>query len=146
MSTTSTGETIVREITIKAPAERIFAALIDPEQVVKWWGTRYITSAKMESELRPGGKWTLRGTAGERPFSIGGEYRTIEPPKRLAFTLIPDWMPGSPETVVRFDLEEHGGTTLVRLTHSGLTKEAAQGFQGWPEIMGALKEHVEGNP
>jgi len=35
MNPTSTGDTIVREITIKGSAERIFEALTDPGQLVK---------------------------------------------------------------------------------------------------------------
>ncbi len=32
------GDAIVQEIAIKAPAERIFAALTDPTQRSRWWG------------------------------------------------------------------------------------------------------------
>lgn len=145
MSFTSTSESIVKEISIKASAERVFAALVDPSQRVRWWGSAYVSGAEMDSDLRPGGKWTMRGTRGDhQPFSFGGEYRIVDRPKVLAFTLLPTWMPGSPETLVRFDLEERDGVTLVRLTHSGLTKEMiAQGFQGWDQILAALQGHVE---
>jgi uncharacterized protein YndB with AHSA1/START domain len=124
-------------------ATRVFAALTDPMQRVKWWGANYITDARMESDLRPGGKWQMTGTAYGGPFSIAGEYRVVEPPTALAFTMDATWAPGNPETLVRFNLEEKAGTTLVRLTHSGLTAESAQYFKGWPEILAALQGHVE---
>ncbi len=38
MNTTQTADTIVEEITIAAPAERIFAALTTPGELVTWWG------------------------------------------------------------------------------------------------------------
>ena len=38
MNSTIANDTIVKEITIKAPAERIFEALTIPDQRVKWWG------------------------------------------------------------------------------------------------------------
>ena len=38
MSTTTASETIVQEIAIKGSAERVFDALTDPDQRVKWWG------------------------------------------------------------------------------------------------------------
>jgi uncharacterized protein YndB with AHSA1/START domain len=39
MSTTkSSVDAIVQEITIKAPAARVFEALVDPAQRMKWWG------------------------------------------------------------------------------------------------------------
>lgn len=36
----STSSPIVEEITIDASAERVFEALIRPEERVKWWGAR----------------------------------------------------------------------------------------------------------
>jgi uncharacterized protein YndB with AHSA1/START domain len=50
-----------------------------------------------------------------RPFTIKGEYRTIEPPHVLAFTWLPDGQQNPTETLVRFDLTEKDGLTTVRL-------------------------------
>lgn len=143
MTQTQTGETIVREITIQASATRIFEALTDPVQRVKWWGAGYIEDAAMESDLRPGGKWLMTGIVRDKPFRISGEYREIEPPTVLTFTMLATWMPNPCETLVRFSLEERAGTTLVRLTQSGVTAENVQYFSGWSEILGGLQIHVE---
>lgn len=142
MSQTSATETIVKEITIHAPAARVFEALTDPEQRVKWWGVGYIKDAKVISDLRVGGKWEMTGDAWGKPFSVAGEYRLIEPSVALAFTVLATWTPNPTETLVRFDLTESGGETLVRLTHSGLTAESAQYFRGWPEILANLQKYV----
>jgi uncharacterized protein YndB with AHSA1/START domain len=40
MNPTNASDTIVQEITINAPAERVFEALVDPEQRIKWWAKR----------------------------------------------------------------------------------------------------------
>src|SRR5260221_299500 len=40
MNPTDASDTIVQEITIKAPAERIFEALTNPDQRLKWWAAR----------------------------------------------------------------------------------------------------------
>jgi hypothetical protein len=37
MNPTDASDTIVQEITIKAPVERIFEALTNPDQRLKWW-------------------------------------------------------------------------------------------------------------
>ena len=37
MNPMAVSDTIVQEITINGPAERIFEALTDPGQLVKWW-------------------------------------------------------------------------------------------------------------
>jgi uncharacterized protein YndB with AHSA1/START domain len=144
MTTVSADETIVAEITIKAPARRVFEALTDPAQRKEWWGAegRFQTT-DMESDLRVGGQWKMSGTGmGGKPFTVQGEYRTVEPPHVLAFTWLPSWQPNATESVVRFDLTETGGLTTVRLTHSGLTPEALQAHKGWPQVLGWLRDYA----
>jgi len=144
MTTIGAGETIIQEITIKAPAKRVFEALANPEQRKQWWGAegRFQTT-NVESDLRVGGKWKMVGTTVGRTFTIKGEYRTIEPPHVLEFTWLPDWQPNPTETLVRFDLTEKDGLTTVRLTHSGLTREGLQAHKGWPQILTWLRTYVE---
>ena len=146
MNPTDASDTIVQEITIKAPADRIFEALISPDQRVKWWGAegRFQTT-HMESDLRPGGKWMMRGVGmGGKPFTVVGSYREIERPRLLVFTWLPDWQENAPETLVRLDLEEREGVTTVRLTHSGLTSENSRAsHRGWHQILGWLQAYVE---
>ncbi len=139
-------DAIVQEITIQATADRVFDALANPAERVKWWGAEGRFQAKeMESDLQPGGKWAMRGSGmGGRPFVIKGEYRKIERPHLLEFTWLPDWQEEALETVVRFDLTEKDGVTTVRLTHSGLTTEKARtSHQGWPQILGWLRAYSE---
>jgi uncharacterized protein YndB with AHSA1/START domain len=147
MRSTVTSDTIVQEITIKGPAERIFEALADPDQRVKWWGSgdRFKTT-HMESDLRPGGRWMMSGTGmGGRPFTVAGAYRKIERPHLLEFTWLPSWQGDATESLVRFDLDEKDGVTTVRLTHSGLVSDRARGsHQGWPQILDWLRAYVEG--
>lgn len=145
----SAGDAIVQEITIEAPAERIFEALTSPDERVKWWwrseGRFEITH--VESDLRPGGKWSMHGTgAGGKPLTVAGEYREVERPRVLSFTWLPDWQEDGAETLVRWDLEEENGVTTVRLTHSGFTSEASRAtYRGWPLILGGLQVYIE-NP
>ena len=72
MSTTTTTrsvDAIVQEIAIKAPASRIFEALVDPVQRMKWWGQKgRFETTNVESDLRPGGRWLMSGTGMGRPF------------------------------------------------------------------------------
>ncbi len=147
MSITPTADTITQEITINAPAARVFAALTTPDQCVRWWGIEgRFKSTGMESDLRPGGKWVVRGTrAGDGgEFIVRGEYREIKPPHLLSFTWLPDWEEGATESLVRFDLLEANGVTTLRLTHSGLVGERARiHHQGWAEILDKLQKFVE---
>src|SRR5262249_27943225 len=44
----------------------------------------------MESDLRPGGPWLMRGLGmGGKPFIVRGEYRAIERPRLVEFTWLP---------------------------------------------------------
>jgi uncharacterized protein YndB with AHSA1/START domain len=146
MSPSSTSASIIQEITIQAPAERIFQALTEPSQLMKWWGEegRFQTT-HMECDLRPGGKWTMGGTGmGGKPFTVRGEYRDIVRPRLLVFTWLPDWQEDATESLVRFDLEEKNGLTRVRLTHSNLSESGRVNHRGWPQILTWLQAYAEG--
>ncbi len=137
---------IIEEITINASAERVFEALVDPGERVKWWGAEgSFQTTHMESDLRPGGRWRMQGLRmNGRPFAIAGEYREIVRPRVLVFTWLPDWQENASVSLVRIDLEEHDGVTTVRLTHSGLTAEDLRtGHRGWPQILAWLRAHAE---
>lgn len=138
------ADTIVEEITIEAPAERVFDAFASER--VAWWhveGRFHTTGA--ESDLRPGGKWTMHGTRPDgSPFTITGEYRVVDRPSLLVFTWLPDWQPNASETEVRVEFMPERGATRVRLTHTGLVTDASrQSHRGWPQILALLKSHAE---
>jgi uncharacterized protein YndB with AHSA1/START domain len=148
MNTADAGETIVKEITIAASPERIFSALSDPAQRVQWWGAEGRFKTKhMESDLRVGGAWLVTGDGvGGYPFTLSGEYRVVEPPRVLEFSWRPSWQSDMTESVVRFELEPRGSATLVRITHSGLSGDAARmQHKGWPDVLAWLKGFVETN-
>lgn len=146
MNPITISDTIVQEIAIKGSAERIFEALTNPGQRFKWWRAegRFQTT-QMESDLRLGGKWIMRGIGIRgKPFTVRGEYRQIDRPRLLVFTWLPDWQEDATETIVRFDLEEKNGVTTVRLTHSGLASESSRAsHKGWPQILTLLRDYVE---
>lgn len=147
MTHTDTGDTIIQEITIRAPAERIFEALTNPQQRLKWWGAegRY-RGTHMESDLRPGGKWLTEGIGADgSTFNVRGEYREIKRPHLLTFTWLPSWEANAPVSLVRFELDEKDGATRLRLTHSGLTTQSSRDHhKGWPQVLDWLRTYVEG--
>lgn len=146
-STTTAPDTIVQEITINAPAARVFEAFANPFERVKWWGadeSRFRTT-HMESDLRPGGRWAMSGKRQDgQPFSVKGEYRAVERPTLLVFTWLPSWQGDATESLVRVEFAESDGATHVRLTHSGLTSEPSRtSHRGWPQILAWLRAYVE---
>jgi uncharacterized protein YndB with AHSA1/START domain len=146
MSGANATDAIIKEIVIKATAERIFEALVDPRQRVEWWGAAgRFQATQMESDLRPGGDWLIRGTSADgRQFTVRGEYRSIERPRLLEFTWLPDWQEDATQTLVRFELEEKDGSTTVRLIHSGhKTEGSRESHRGWPQLLAGLQAYLE---
>ena len=141
------ADTIVQEISIAAPAARVFDAFTNPSERVQWWNApdgRFQTK-HVESDLRPGGKWTTRGTRPDgSPFTITGEYRRVERPSLVEFTWLPDWQGDATESLVRVEFTETNGVTHIRLTHSGLTTEPSRtSHRGWPQILSQLRAYVQ---
>ena len=137
---------IVSEIRIAAPPERVFQALVDPSQVVKWWGQAGIyRCTKFESDLRVGGTWRSVGVDGHgEPFEISGEYLEVEPPRLLSSSWVATWT-GAARTNVRWELTPCTEGTLVRIRHSGFDPhpELAQAYRGWPRMLGWLQALIE---
>jgi uncharacterized protein YndB with AHSA1/START domain len=141
---------IVREIEIKAPAAKVFAALTEPNQLVQWWGSGdTYRCTKMEADVRVGGRWRTVGEGSDgSPFAVEGEYLVVEPPHTLEFTwrYAPGPWQDEGDTIVRYDLEERDGTTLVRVTHSGFSNNEARDDHdlGWGTVLGWLRDFLAG--
>jgi uncharacterized protein YndB with AHSA1/START domain len=153
-------DTIVAEVFIAAPPERVFQAITDPAQMSRWWGrpeVYLITECK--ADLRPGGKWKSVGASPDgKPFSVEGEYLEVDPPRLLVQTWQASWT-GHASTVVRWELEPqsvHGlhpsgpkkaGTgTLVKIRHEGfaaIPQALAGHTEGWKRVMGWLAAYLE---
>lgn len=143
--TTPSTNTIVSEITIRAAAARVFAALTEPQQRLRWWtaGGRF-KALDSQSDLRPGGAWMMAFDSGGEPASIRGVYRRIDAPHLLEFTWLPSWDPQATETLVRIELDERDGVTTVRLIHSGFANDGARArHKGWPELLESLRGFAE---
>jgi uncharacterized protein YndB with AHSA1/START domain len=146
MTTTADATTIVKEITIDARAAKVFAALTDPAQLPQWWGEegKYKVD-RMESDLRPGGKWGAYGTSSDgSAFSVEGVYRIVDAPHLVEMTWKHDWEESAEETVVRYDLTETNGTTLLRVTHSGFVspKSRDEHAKGWEQVLAWLAAFI----
>jgi uncharacterized protein YndB with AHSA1/START domain len=84
---------IVQEVTIKAAARRIFDALTNPSELLKWWASEgKFQLIEAECDLRPGCKWFMRVAGscgpGQSESVVCGEYRVIAPPRLLVLTWI----------------------------------------------------------
>jgi uncharacterized protein YndB with AHSA1/START domain len=162
----SEQDSIVEEIEIAAPPERVFQALIDPAQLFEWWGKEpSVELHKFEMDGRQGGRWRFEcteraghdhGKAGEqlRPnraqtFEAHGEVLECVPPRLLVWSWIANWHehPSTP-TTVRWELTPTKNGTLVRVTHNGLAQEsiARKDYgSGWAGVLRLLENYSESN-
>jgi len=140
------SDEIVSEIHIAAQPDRVFQALVDPEQVVKWWGQGGVyRCTQFDADLRTGGKWHCAGLGPEGGrFDVTGEYLEVDPPRLLSYTWIASWT-GDVKTTVRWELAPTKQGTLVRIRHSGLAAhpDVAQSYRGWPRMLGWLQAFLE---
>jgi uncharacterized protein YndB with AHSA1/START domain len=143
----SDNDVVTAEIFIAAPRERVFEAITDPRQALKWWGQEgKYRLREFHMDVRVGGKWSCSGqsvTMGGA-ITIHGEFLEVDPPRKVAYTWTSTWMPVSTE--VHWELEPQGSGTLLKLTHSGFAGNADQAKNhsiGWTTILVWLQSFVE---
>jgi uncharacterized protein YndB with AHSA1/START domain len=125
------------ERTFRAPVEAVFAAWTSAEMLRRWYppGADWDTPVA-EIDVRVGGKLRLvmRDPAGNE-FGGGGEYREIDPPRRLVFTWAwdrSDVGEGTQLVEVGF-ADNRDGTTTVVMINRGLRDEQSKRShrEGW---------------
>jgi hypothetical protein len=73
----TTEDAVISEIEIAAPPERVFQALIDREQALRWGTNDAFEIKSWEMDARPGGKW--RFVSKERTGTTEKFCRSILP-------------------------------------------------------------------
>jgi uncharacterized protein YndB with AHSA1/START domain len=128
-----------------APA-RVFAAFSDPGELAKWFGPEGFNVGSLDSDPRVGGTYRIEMQPPEGdPFYLGGEFREVDPPGRLAFTFAyedPD--PDDVENLVELSFRDHGESTEVVLTQGRFKTEARRELHrdGWTDSFIRLAQVV----
>ena len=154
-------DVVTAEIFIAAPPERVFQAITDPSQTLKWWGqSGMYRVTEWNGDVRPGGKWSSAGVGADgSKFRVEGEYLEVAPPRLLVYSWRPSWSE-SLKTVVRWELEprevhglQSGGPqkvgmgTVVKIRHSGFAatapEQSANHAQGWTRVLAWVQAFVE---
>jgi uncharacterized protein YndB with AHSA1/START domain len=125
---------IERQMTLPAAREEVWAAITEPEQISKWFGT------ETELDLRAGGEGVFRWDETEVPVTV----EEVSPPSRFSYRWEPSQTPsGGPRTLVEFELEEIPGGTRLSLVESGFASVPTPSRQdnelGWDEELGHLR-------
>jgi uncharacterized protein YndB with AHSA1/START domain len=135
------------ELYVRAPPERVFAAISDPKQLVQWWGqSDMYRVTKCTGELRAGGKWRSEGMSLDGdPFHVEGEYIEVDPPRRLVYTWIASWAPELRTTVI-WELTSQNNGSLIKIRHHGFAghgEHAKNHAQGWIRVLAWMQAFVE---
>jgi uncharacterized protein YndB with AHSA1/START domain len=131
------------EIDVDAPADRVWTALTDPDEIAK-----YMFGAVVETDWRPGSPIVWKGEYEGKPYEDKGTVLAFEPVRRLQVTHF-SAMSGQedlPENyhTVTYDLDERDGVTHVSLTQdgSGSQDEADRSSAMWATMLGGIKDLV----
>ena len=153
---------IEKKIVLRAPLERVWHALTDPDEFASWFGIR------VDGPFQPGARMrgTIVGTsvdpaiaeAQRQHAGIPFEFTIdrLEPPRLFSFR----WHPHAiergvdyshePTTLIVFTLQETAQGVLLTVTESGFDQipleRRAKAFeandQGWGMIMGLIEKHL----
>lgn len=137
-----TDRTIDISVDVDAPPEAVFRALVDADELVRWFPSR------AESDARPGGAFAYRFDFGdpEKDHVSEGAYRDIVPNERVSYP----WKAPQGPTEVEFRVQPANGGSTVRLVHSGWgdgpdwEQSQENHRQGWSFFLGNLKAYLEG--
>lgn len=148
-------DAIVTEIEIAAPPVRIFQALTDPAQLLRWWTDDTCKTSIWQMDARLGGKWRFEASDpsgkivvnGIINFEAHGEITEFDPPRVLAYTWLGNWHdhPERP-SMARWELAATKTGTRVKITHSGFADQpvARKDYaSGWPGLLEVLRKHCE---
>jgi uncharacterized protein YndB with AHSA1/START domain len=142
---TAMQDAIVREITVKAPQERVYHAITDPTQLIKWFPDA--VEGTIEVGQQP--VFTFEGHGKARVYIVGAN-----PFDYFAFR----WVPGGseliddvtcvPTTLIEFTIEDMGGMSKITLKESGFASLPAEVAEekfsmnsgGWDYMMGRLEK------
>src|SRR2546427_12707973 len=83
------ADAIVIEVQIAAPPERVFQALIDPNQAMDWWKNDTVSIENFELEPKVGGRWgyqTNQPVHGVNKLLVQGEGLAYDHPRLLCDT------------------------------------------------------------
>lgn len=139
---TMTDMEVVKTLELAADPVRVWRALTDPAELVRWFPDK---EARIRPEEGAEGAWVW-----EQYGAYGVRFDVVDPPHRLVWTWARE--PDTPledtrTTTVEWRLEpkEGGGTTLHLREYGFVLEKDRQGNDdGWDKELGELVAYLEG--
>lgn len=143
----ATGNSVRLHRVLRAPAERVYKAFIDPDAMVKWLPPYGFTGKMHSMDARVGGSYKMSftnfGTGSSHVF--GGTYTELTPHERIRYTDRFDDpnLPGEMQVTVTLKKVVCG--TEVEVVQTGIPEmiPAEMCYLGWQESLVQLAHVVE---
>ena len=142
---------VTNSITINAPAEKVWDALVNPEQTKK-----YMFGSEAISDWKPGSELLWKGNyEGNDMVFVKGKIVEINPAKFLSYTTVDpnSGIADIPENylTVTYDLKEENGQTVLTATQGdySIVGDGEKRFRetldggGWQPILVEIKKLLE---
>jgi uncharacterized protein YndB with AHSA1/START domain len=129
---------------LKAPAEKVYRAWTQPDQMMLWWGSTPHNTRKTiaETDLRVGGRFRVQYWGqNDEHHSVSGVYREVVPDRKLVFSWAWQSTPER-ESQVTVDLKPDDDGTILTLTHEQFFDEKARDdhSRGWTIALDNLEK------
>jgi len=143
----STTGTVRLHRVLKAPADRVYRAFLEPEAMVKWLPPHGFTGKVHSIDARVGGGYKMSFTnfSSGNSHSFGGTYQELVPGEKLRYTDKFD-SPGLPgEMNVTVTLRKVMCGTELTIVQEGISAAipAEMCYLGWQESLNQLAAVVE---
>ena len=143
----TSGGTVRLHRVIRAPAERLYRAFLDPDAMVKWLPPNGFTGKVHHVDAKVGGTYRMSFTnfTSGHSHSFGGTYLELVPNERIRHTDKFDdpSLPGEMHTTV--SLKKVSSGTEVNIVQEGIPEaippEAC--YLGWQESLTLLAQLIE---
>jgi uncharacterized protein YndB with AHSA1/START domain len=143
----NSGNTVRLHRVLKAPAERVYKAFLDPEAMAKWLPPHGFVGKVHEIDARVGGGYRMSFTnfGTGKSHSFGGTYVELTPHERIRYTDKFDDpnLPG--EMAVTISLRKVLCGTELNIVQEGIPAAIPVEFcySGWQESLALLAQVVE---
>ncbi len=142
-----TTNTVRLHRVLRAPAERVYRAFLDPDALAKWLPPHGFTCKVHHLDAKVGGSYRMSFTnfSNGQSHSFGGSYLELAPGERLVHTDVFDDpnLPGEMRVTVTFKAVFCG--TELNVVQEGIPAviPAEACYLGWQESLTLLTQLVE---
>lgn len=144
-ATQARGEALEVRRTFAAPRQRVFEAWTRPDELKRWAAPGPMSTPLAEVDLRVGGRYRIHMRSPDgAEHRVVGEYREVDPPKRLVYTWTWETNPDVTDSIVTVEFHDRDGSTEVVLRHEGLPSvdSRERHASGWSQCLEKLETVV----